>query len=95
MVNLMILTTPLTSRKKRLTSRSDSLILIYRNAFVMSAVSATFHLRNMMRISGKLGIRLGPASMQSFYETPLRQGADASKTGRTLVVVLDYFTIGR
>ena len=44
-----------------------------------------------MRISAKLGIRLGPVSKQSFREILLSPEAEASDTGHTLLDVPTFF----
>ena len=60
----------------------------------MSPVTATGHLLNLKMISIRSGSRHGPISRQSFKETPFGPHDEASKTGRTFVVVLLSFTTG-
>jgi hypothetical protein len=76
------------------TSWSSLLTLSCRKAFSISAVSAIVHLRNLSSISGRLGMRFGPVSWQSFKETRFGPVVDASNTGQIFVVKEDSFTIG-
>ena len=93
-LNLITLVLPLTSHRNRCTSLSSGCRLICKKALVMSAVRAYFHCRNRSRICTKFGVRLGPAFMQSFSDTPFSPLHEALKTGLILVVRLSSLTTG-
>ena len=69
--NLLCLTSPSRFQRNLCTSRSPGLTLICKKGFSTSAVMATFHRRNLKRISVRLLSKQGPTSIQSFNDTPL------------------------
>ena len=93
-VNLITRVTPWSFQKNRCTSRSTGCTPTWRKALVMSAHKANFQRLNLIKIPSKSGIKLGPVSRQSFSDTLLWPLAEVSKTGRTLVLILDSFTTG-